>query len=125
MPITDLGVIIYPDPVKEALFCEEVRIPQAQHEATDFSGCGDQFKKEVPRIEFYTRIIGAQQDTTIFHRWIYRGRELLKKSLTITSPNFRTKSSKGIDGHTGVWKVQILSQDERVLSEKSFTILSD
>ncbi len=120
---TDIGTIVYPDPVKEALFCEEVVIPPARSDATGLQGCRDQFPSTVGQVEFYTRLIGAQKDTTISHRWYHRGKQVHEKQLEVTSEDFRTKSSKTIFGQRGGWQVQVISANENVLADRKFNVM--
>ncbi|NDY42740.1 DUF2914 domain-containing protein [Dissulfurirhabdus thermomarina] len=96
-----------------ATFIED-RMPQ---------GVGETFPADVGKLYAFTRIVGAEAETTVTHKW-YHGDQLMAEiTLPVRSNNWRTWSSKNIwQGWTGQWRVDVVGPDGTVLKSITFTI---
>jgi hypothetical protein len=102
--------------VEEMTFCTgvEERAPV---------GAADEFTGDVGHVCCFTRIIGAQDPTTIYHVWIYDNKEMAKVELAVNSAAWRTWSTKRIlDSWTGDWRVEVQTADGTVLKSSGFTV---
>ncbi len=102
--------------VKEMVFCPtiEERVP-VQPDSI--------FHDTVEKVYCYTRITGAADSTSIFHVWYHEEVEKARVELTIRSADWRTWSSKKIlVGWTGIWRVDILLPDGKLLRSKEFLV---
>lgn len=71
----------------------------------------------------FTRIVGADKETSITHVWYYRGSELARVELQIGSADWRTYSSKRfIPQWAGQWQVVVLDEAGRQLSVVPFVL---
>ncbi|WP_303723030.1 DUF2914 domain-containing protein [Malonomonas rubra] len=71
----------------------------------------------------FTRIVGADQDTSVTHVWYYQDNELARVNLPIGSADWRTYSSKRfLPQWAGQWKVVVFSEDGRELKTISFAL---
>jgi len=105
-----------PIQVAEASICVNVVDLQCQGKALTFS-------PDVGKLYCFTRILGAQEPTQIFHVWYYKEIERARVALQVNSPNWRTYSSKIIQPHeTGEWRVEILGPDNELLKVIHFQI---
>ena len=121
----DIGKIYFPDPVAEASFSREIHkieVPGGRDEWS-FVDQSDQFERGTPEVHFYTRIVGAQEDTIIYHKWYHRGRMLFERKLKINSNDYRTNSKSEIEGRTGEWKVEVLGVDKTLLKTYTFLVV--
>ena len=81
------------------------------------------FADTVKKVFCFTKITGAEDTTTVTHVWYYKDEEMAKVDHTVKSNEWRTFSSKNIwKGWVGQWKVEVLSEDDKVLKSKVFTI---
>jgi hypothetical protein len=73
---------------------------------------------------FFTRVASAR-DTAVEHRWYRDGRLHQRVELRIraSAPGFRTYSRNTITPEqAGAWKVELRSEDGRVLHEEAFVV---
>ncbi len=106
-----------PVQVAEAAICLDVVDLQCQGENTTFSS-------SLGKLYCFTRIIGAQEPTEIFHVWYYKEKERARVALQVNSPNWRTYSSKIIQLHeTGEWRVEILGPNNELLRVVHFQVV--
>ncbi|MDY6971958.1 MAG: DUF2914 domain-containing protein [Thermodesulfobacteriota bacterium] len=92
------------------------------------------FEPTVPRVSFpvtigrlccFTRILGANEPTTITHLWYYGKVERARVELIIKGSPWRTYSSKIIQPHeVGSWRVEVLDQEGMVLKVIQFITTS-
>ena len=102
--------------VAEASICLDVVDLQCQGKDTTFSS-------SLGKLYCFTRIIGAQEPTQIFHVWFYEEKQRARVPLQVNSPNWRTYSSKIIQPHEkGEWRVEILGPDNELLKVIHFQI---
>ncbi len=71
----------------------------------------------------FTRIIGANQSTVVYHAW-YRDEQLMSRvELPVNSPHWRTWSAKRfLEDWSGEWRVEIQDVDGNVLREVGFQL---
>ncbi len=86
-------------------------------------GSGETFPSTVGALYAFSRILGAEGETVVVHKW-FHGEELRAKiPLPIRSKNWRTYSSKNIlPEWTGDWRVDVTTEDGTVLTSLSFTV---
>lgn len=70
-----------------------------------------------------TRIDGAADATNVTHVWYRDGKTMARVDLAVTSPSYRTVSSKKmLPDWTGRWEVKVLDSAGTVLRSESFTV---
>ena len=71
----------------------------------------------------FSRIVGAEDPTTIFHVW-FRDTQLMSRvALPVNSPDWRTWSAKRfLEDWPGEWHVEIQDVDGNVLETVSFLL---
>ena len=83
----------------------------------------DSFDANVGKLYAFTKITGAQGETTIKHLWFHGDQLVGEVELPIKAANWRTYSSKTIMPNlTGSWKVDVTTHDGTVLKSIPFTI---
>ncbi|MBW1731222.1 MAG: DUF2914 domain-containing protein [Deltaproteobacteria bacterium] len=103
--------------VAEASICVDVVGLQCQGGDTTFSS-------HLGKLYCFTRIIGAQSPTQIFHVWYYKDKERARVPLQVNSPNWRTYSSKLIQSHEiGQWRVEVLGPDNKLIKSIYFQVV--
>ncbi len=66
------------------------------------------------------------QGQTVRHVWYYQDQQLASIELAISSPRFRTYSTKNImPEQVGDWRVEVVDTDGNLLAQKEFRILAD
>ncbi len=71
----------------------------------------------------FTKITGAEDETTISHVWYWGDVERARVELTIRGISWRTYTSKRIQEHeVGAWRVDILDAEGTVLKSVRFTV---
>ena len=107
---------------KSALTVSDSAICTASSEKMP-EGKSAEFTKDVPKLYYWTKIEGAEEATEIKHIW-YLGETVIGEvPLTITTPSFRTWSSKTIyPGLEGELSVAVVDADGNVLKKDAFTI---
>ena len=103
--------------VTEAYICLDVVDLQCQGKDTTFSS-------SLGKLYCFTRVIGAQEPTQIFHVWYYGQHERARVPLQVNSSNWRTYSSKIIQAHeAGQWRVEILGPNNELLNVVRFQLV--
>jgi hypothetical protein len=71
----------------------------------------------------FTRIIGAEDPTEVYHVW-YRGEQLISRiKLPVNSPDWRTWSAKRfLEDWSGEWRVEIQDVDGNLLQKINFQL---
>ena len=79
------------------------------------------FPRQNGTLYCFTRIVGAEGETAVYHLWYY-GEELMSRvELTVKSPNWRTWSSKKLlEDWPGAWRVEIQDAQGNLLEKLSF-----
>ncbi|WP_217875461.1 DUF2914 domain-containing protein [Pseudoalteromonas shioyasakiensis] len=66
------------------------------------------------------------QGQTVRHQWYYQDQQLASIELTVSSPRFRTYSTKNImPEQLGDWRVEVIDADGNLLAQKEFRILAE
>ncbi len=81
------------------------------------------FNDTVGQVYCFTRITGATDTTTIYHVWYHEDEEKARVELTVRSSPWRTWSSKLIlKEWDGIWRVDIILPEGRLLRSKEFLV---
>lgn len=87
------------------------------------SGVATTFPAGVERLYAWTRIQGAEGETTIHHVWIHGDVERADLELRIGGSPWRTWSNKAIlPEWTGAWRVEVRDDSGNVLETIRFTV---
>lgn len=83
----------------------------------------ESFPADFGKLYCFTRIVGAQEDTTVTHVWYYQDEEMARVTLPVRSADWRTYSSKRfLPQWAGHWKVVVLDRDQNVVGEIPFVL---
>lgn len=88
-------------------------------------GSGTSFPADVGSVSFFTKvgIPGGSGDATIKHVWHFDGKTMATVELPVRGAGWRTYSSKTVKpSQKGQWKVELTTEDGRVLKTIAFTI---
>ena len=86
-------------------------------------GASTTFASDVGRLYCWTRITGAEGETTVHHVWIHGDEERADLELNVGASSWRTWSNKAIVPEwTGDWRVEVRDADGNVLETIRFTI---
>ena len=81
------------------------------------------FASDVGRLYCWTRITGAEGQTTVHHVWIHGDEERADLELNVGAASWRTWSNKAIMAEwTGDWRVEVRDADGNVLETIRFTV---
>jgi len=81
------------------------------------------FPADYGKLFCFTRIVGAEKETSVTHVWYYRDDELARVELPIGSADWRTYSSKRfLPQWSGPWRVVILAEDGSELKTVPFVL---
>ncbi|HEC82948.1 MAG TPA: DUF2914 domain-containing protein [Firmicutes bacterium] len=84
-------------------------------------GIADTLPADISRVYCFTRIVGAQETTSVAHIWYYGDKKMAEVRLPVRSSNWRTWSSKRVmPDWKGGWRVEILTPDSAVIATKGF-----
>jgi len=87
------------------------------------TGISSNFDNSVGKLYAFTRIVGAEGDTLVYHKW-YRGDVLVADvPLNVRSGDWRTWSTKNVQPDwTGDWRVVVVSEDGSILGMVKFAV---
>jgi hypothetical protein len=86
-------------------------------------GVSDSFDPSVGKLYAFTKITGAEGETSVKHLWFQGDHLVAEVELLVKAASWRTYSSKIITPDmAGQWKVDVTAQDGTVLKSMSFTI---
>ena len=87
------------------------------------TGISTYFDSSVGKLYAFTRIVGADGDTRVYHKW-YHGDDLVADvPLSVRSGDWRTWSSKTVlPEWTGDWRVVVVAEDGSVLGSVKFAV---
>ncbi len=87
------------------------------------TGTSSYFDSSVGKLYAFTRVIGAEGDTRVYHKW-YHGNDLVADvPLTVRSGNWRTWSTKNVQPEwTGDWRLVVVSENGSILETIKFSI---
>ena len=81
------------------------------------------FAVSVEQLSCFTKITGAEDETTISHVWYWGETERARIELPVRSISWRTYTTKRIQEHeVGAWRVDILDAEGKVLKTVRFNI---
>lgn len=87
------------------------------------TGIASTFDSSVGKLYAFTRIVGAEGDTRIYHKWYHGGELVADIPLNVRSGDWRTWSSKNIlPEWTGNWRVVVVSEDGTILGTVDFAL---
>lgn len=102
--------------VEHAVVCTGVvdRIPQ---------GASSSFSHSAGKLYFYTIVRGAARPTTVYHHWLWNGRQVAKIPVKVRSARWRVFSSKKIDpACVGSWQAKAVDTDGNELVTVDFLV---
>ncbi len=83
----------------------------------------ESFPADVGTLWCFTKVVGAEEETSVQHVWYYDGKERFRISLKVGKASWRTWSAKSIPtSWTGAWRVVVEDSNGTPLSEASFTV---
>ncbi len=86
-------------------------------------GTATHFSSEVGRLVAFTRIVGADANTRVTHRWYYGEQLMAEVQLRVGADSWRTWSSKNIvSDWVGEWRVEVIAEDGTWLDTITFTV---
>jgi hypothetical protein len=66
------------------------------------------------------------QGQHVKHVWVFEGKKMAEIELSVTSPRYRTYSTKHIsDSQVGHWRVDVIDEQGLLIAQKEFRILAD
>lgn len=75
------------------------------------------------KLYFFTRIVGASQETQVTHVWFYQEQEMARVILPVLSADWRTFSSKRfLPQWSGQWSVVVEDEQGDALAEVLFRL---
>lgn len=84
---------------------------------------GRQFPSSIGRLYFFTRVMGAADDTYVTHLWYLKGALVKKVVVNVKSPDYRTWSYLNIRPEwAGAMRVECVGPDGDVLQTLRFTL---
>ncbi len=86
-------------------------------------GTDVKFDASVGRLYAYTRIVGAENETQVSHRWYYNDHLMAEVTLPIRGADWRTWSSKNlVPMWIGSWRVDVVDMQGSVLESMAFQV---
>jgi len=102
--------------IQEMVFCRSIE----EREPVDPDSL---FTDTVGQVYCFTRVTGAADTTTIYHVWFHEDEEMARVELAVGSSPWRTWSSKQIlESWDGIWRVDIILPEGRLLRSKEFLV---
>jgi hypothetical protein len=87
------------------------------------TGSSTYFNSSVGKLYAFTRIIGAEGDTRVYHKWYHGDTLVADVPLTVRSGDWRTWSTKNVQPDwTGDWRVVVVSEDGAILGTVKFAV---
>ena len=87
------------------------------------AGISTNFDSSVGKLYAFTRIVGAEGDTRVYHKWYFGDVLVADVPLSVRSGNWRTWSSKNVQPEwTGDWRVVVVSEDGSILGMVKFAV---
>jgi len=89
------------------------------------TGTAVSFPADIGKVYLWSKVLGAQDSTTVNHVWYYKDEQMATVELPVKSSSWRTWSSKSILPHwIGSWEVKILDTDGTELKSIPFQIVA-
>ena len=87
------------------------------------AGVSSNFDSSVGKLYAFSRIVGADGDTRVYHKWYHGDILVADVPLRVRSGNWRTWSTKNVHPHwTGDWRVVVVSEDGSILGTVKFAV---
>ena len=87
------------------------------------TGVSSYFDSSVGTLYAFTRVIGAEGDTRVYHKWYHEGVLVADVTLTVRSGNWRTWSTKNVQPEwTGDWRLVVVSENGSILETVKFAL---
>jgi len=87
------------------------------------TGISSYFDSSVGKLYAFTRIVGAEGDTRVYHKWYHGDLLVADVPLTVRSGDWRTWSTKNVQADwTGDWRLVVVSEDGSVLGSVKFAV---
>jgi hypothetical protein len=87
------------------------------------TGVSSYFDSSVGKLYAFTRVIGAEGDTRVYHKWYHEDVLVADVTLTVRSGNWRTWSTKNVQPEwTGDWRLVVVSENGSILETIKFAI---
>ncbi len=105
-----------------SLEVQDVAIGTGVHDRAPV-GISSYFDPSVGKLYAFTRIVGAEGDTRVYHKWYHGDVLVADVPLTVRSGDWRTWSTKNVQpGWTGDWRLVVVSEDGSVLGTVKFAV---
>ena len=102
--------------IQDMVFCRSIE----EMEPVDTDSL---FTDTVGQVYCFTRVTGVTDTTAIYHVWFHEDEEMARVELTVRSSPWRTWSSKLIlKEWDGIWRVDIVLPEGRLLRSKEFLV---
>jgi hypothetical protein len=86
-------------------------------------GISSSFDSSVGKLYAFTRIVGAEGDTRVYHKWYHGDVLVADVPLTVRSGDWRTWSTKNVQPDwTGDWRLVIVSENGSILETIKFAV---
>jgi hypothetical protein len=86
-------------------------------------GVATSFTADVGKVYLWTKVMGAEGETSIKHEWYHDGKEMAVVDLAVKGASWRTYSSKTIPEYwTGDWEVKVVDANGNTLASIPFTV---
>jgi hypothetical protein len=87
---------------------------------------GTKFSKNIGKLYCFTEVKTDKYPTSIVHLWLYNNNIMAEIPLSVNSNRWRTFSSKKIlPTQTGKWKVEIYTNDDKLIDSIEFEIVDE
>ncbi len=87
------------------------------------AGVSSNFDASVGKLYAFTRIVGADGDTRVYHKWYHGDVLVADVPLSVRSGDWRTWSTKNVQSNwTGDWRVVVVSEDGSILGMVKFAV---
>jgi hypothetical protein len=104
-----------------ALSLEDVQICSSIEDRQP-EGTGTVFSDDLEKIYCFTKVIGAEDTTSVNHVWYMGDKQIISVNLPIKAASWRTWSSKMLDMGLGKGYVEIVSEGGDILGKVEFEI---
>jgi hypothetical protein len=86
-------------------------------------GTATHFSSGVGELFAFTRIVGAEGDSWVTHKWYYGEQLMAEVQLRVGADSWRTWSSKRVRADwVGEWRVEVIAEDGTKLDTITFTV---
>jgi len=83
----------------------------------------ESYPADYGKLYCFTRIVGAESETSVTHVWFYRDNEMARVELPVGSADWRTYSSKRfLPQWVGPWRVIVFAADGTQVTSISFNL---